>query len=1390
MKLFSFDSSPGKDKHRSTGTPRTARGREGALRKGAGSRRHLVVGVLAALALSFVGPIGPVFADPPTVNGLFYGDGDDAKYQLYATSVGGSGLYIYLDIPTRHLYVALVVSHAINDLVCTDSGNRLYTDSAGWGQHRSCKRASDSEFATFTFECAPGSPRSWTWQQALGCALNPTEPASDFVTDSTCGPSSPAADWPPGITAASSWVTNANTYQSAYPYGTPWPPSPAPPWNLYVNGIDFKKNWKSPFVTSAPDDVTQVTGYPTHSSYNQINPGVSQSGGWEWSMVYEWSIDMGSGGTDCGGQLIYVLSGTSHHSPPKSGDQNDDFPPQPNPILSDWGDLPDVYGTFSTSTGPAHYIKIDGPYLGADIQAEADGQPTTDATGDGVEEDGITAVVDSDWTAGSTQTISVVVSNAPTGALLGGWFDWNGDGDLTDPDEFFSWNVSEGVNALSVTVGSEFAWATDTLHGRFRLFSTAAAAPGGTLEQADFGGDATDGEVEDYVWDFGTLPVTLNAFSSDGPSGGDITVRWQTASETDNVGFEIWGRVEGRWQALSDFVPSRGMNSRLPNDYEVVVMAPPQLSQLQLVDYNSRGVVERYGPFRLGARRGELQPTRRIDWTETRLEREQRLRARGFHPVGGETDGTARLVGRGETWKNLAEGASEPGRDALEPTVREIQITPTQTDVPVPTKGSIIVAEGRQTHVAVTDPGVQRVTFDALRDGGLDLTGINNREIAVTWRGSPIARWIDGPRVFGPGSAIEFIGHPPIGDDALYISANNYQISVNRRLALETKEIPPGSVPQVSRWYSKETTVDRPIMHHSQSPTGDPWIERTVLARNGAPATVTLDIDVVDEVLGGKHEIVLDLGAITDLPDITGAGGAVVPEHNVEVGFIGPDSGFVPITTASISGQQNWHIEADLPDGLLGTGLNQIQLRFTTEYLFSLVVVDSYSLRYQTPYNGPELDFPPDRRAHGYHVEGFDSPNVVAYSLTREGALTRHRVSVFPSVGGYVAEFRQNQSGSDRLQATVDALSARFWVTETPHRPAVFTTRATGDLFSGQSDLVVIAGSSFVGTPALNAYLASKAEFNPVVVDVEDIYNAVGYGMALPSAITDYLITRREISPYSHVQLVGTDCYDRRNYISQCVSFVPLPTAAVGFTLYSPSHNRLVDLDGDGVADIAVAQFSVRTEDELATIVDKERDWHASDLSSGNSALLIAEESDGMHDFIAQVDRVGRHLDAAIEEVLDMSAHPDIATAREALRTSLDAGRAVTVFSGHSSATMWAYRGLLTSSSAAGLTNFGLPTLMLPLACETSYDVSPTANVLGHQLLYSGDQGALAISGAVSLASLNENERMANHVLAGLESGLTLGQAVQAGREALGSAYQVLQDNWLTQGDVTLKMER
>ncbi len=1158
--------------------------------------------------------------------------------------------------------------------------------------------------------------------------------------------------------ATSSFVANINTYQANYPGNVAW--------NLYTFGTDIDGGWKSPYLASAPDDATQVPGYPTYSGGNYR---------WEWSMVYEWSVNLGPGGTDCGGEAIYFVTGVSHHSPPKcAGCDNDTFPPPSDPRFSDWGDDPDSYGTTEASGGARHYITVDGPYLGADLQAEPDGQPTADSSGDGSEEDGVTAIVDGNWTAGSTQSIDVVVSNAPSGALLAGWFDWNHDGDFNDAGEYFTWNVSNGTNTLSLTVGTGFDWATNDLYTRFRIFSSAAAAPGGSLTQADFVGTATDGEVEDYRFEAGSLPVTLNAVGSERTPGGDLTVRWQTASETDNVGFEVWGLVRGTWQPLSDLIASRSMTSGLPETYEAQVSAPPGLTAIRLVDYDSRGRQERFGSFQVGGGYGDFQPVREIDWSGPRAEREERLRQQGFTDVARPTGRPGVAAEPAARWKKVRQTAPVRGAAVDRPQVTSIAAAASHGHAGT-TGGTIAVATGPSTHVAVTERGIQRVSYEALRDGGLDLAGVQNRDIAVTWRGEPVERWIEGGPKFGPGSSIEFLGNPPQGDDALYIDANLYQVSVDSSRARSARSIGFGKAKRESSSYLRQARMDRPLIYRQQSPTGDPWVEQSLLVRGGRTTTVTLDLPVDGPVADGPSHLRVGLGTITDLPDLRDAAGKVIPEHNVEVWFRGPDGAFAPAATSSTSGQAEWTIEATLPAGWLAAGVNQVQLRFSTQYSYSLVLVDDYEVSYPSPYRGPTLDFAADPWSSGYQIEGFATSDVIAYAQDEDGSLTRLTPRVAPRSGGFVAELRP-----------MDA--AHFWVTESPFHPAVFTTEAPPDLLSGAADLVVIAGSSFVGSTALDDYVAQRSEYDPIVVDVEDIYNAVGYGMALPSAITSYLRARDATHPFTQVQLVGTDCYDRLNYISQCVSFLPLPTAPVGINLFTPSQNRLVDLDGDGVGDKAVGQFSVRDESELATIVAKADAWDESGLSAKDSVLLIAEETDGINSFSGQVARLASAFPWDESDVLDMAAHPQIQTARDAMRASLDEGRALTVFSGHSSPTVWAFRGLLTTSTAAALTNHGLPTVMIPLACESTYDISPNANVLGHQLLFAGDQGALAISGAVALSNLDENELMADHVLAGLKAGLTLGEAVAEGRRVLGSERQELLDNWTTQGDVAVRM--
>jgi uncharacterized repeat protein (TIGR01451 family) len=185
----------------------------------------------------------------------------------------------------------------------------------------------------------------------------------------------------------------------------------------------------------------------------------------------------------------------------------------------DYGDLPDTgtgtgtgnYATLDADNGAAHGI-VAGLFLGATVDAEADGQPNTAANGDDNagtpdDEDGIT-VADLTLRAGVAATIRATATNTTgTAARLCGFIDLNGDGDFADAGETANVAVANGTNAGTVTLNfgvTPVGSATST-YARFRLSTdTAPCSATGTLP---------DGEVEDYpvaigAFDYGDLPDT------------------------------------------------------------------------------------------------------------------------------------------------------------------------------------------------------------------------------------------------------------------------------------------------------------------------------------------------------------------------------------------------------------------------------------------------------------------------------------------------------------------------------------------------------------------------------------------------------------------------------------------------------------------------------------------------------------------------------------------------------------------------------------------------------------------------------------------------------------------------------------------------------------------
>jgi uncharacterized repeat protein (TIGR01451 family) len=416
----------------------------------------------------------------PTVNGLFYGDGDFANYTLFSTSDRGSKLYINFDANTNTLYTALVVSRTVNDNVF---GNSAYTSNAGWNSPHPANRLVDSEYVEFTLTL--GST-SWNWRQGYGDQpdtrkKNNTDPTWFSSHLAGAGRGTP----PPGYDSSSSFVWNLNNYAT----------NPTPGWNMNVNGSSIDK-WKSPFEAAAPNVVIGLEGYPATGPITY-----SPTYQWEWAMVYEWSADLS--GFDP--QPIIVHSGASHHSPAKTGDNNDPFPTPPSGgVLLDFGDLPSPYPTTLAANGARHQVVVNGAFLGAlATDAEPGGQPHPDALGDDNnctdDEDGVQLLTP--LIPGQTAVLRVT---AGTAGYLSAFVDFDGDGTLdtvelvsaTGPTSLAAGSIGDvalarGVYDLTIRVPAD---ASGAMPARFRY--TNAAGQGGNSPT----GLATTGEVEDYIF--------------------------------------------------------------------------------------------------------------------------------------------------------------------------------------------------------------------------------------------------------------------------------------------------------------------------------------------------------------------------------------------------------------------------------------------------------------------------------------------------------------------------------------------------------------------------------------------------------------------------------------------------------------------------------------------------------------------------------------------------------------------------------------------------------------------------------------------------------------------------------------------------------------------------
>ena len=196
---------------------------------------------------------------------------------------------------------------------------------------------------------------------------------------------------------------------------------------------------------------------------------------------------------------------------------------------------------------------------------------------------------------GETVTIPVVVTINDEGfeqstPRLNGWIDWNGNG-IFEAGERIATNLLIGTSGtvnLSVTVPVD-AITTQPTFARFRI-GPSVTGPTGL---------ASFGEVEDYqIQILVPTAVDLSFFEAE-PMEDRIVVTWETVSELDNQGFNLYRALEiNGEQTLLGWIPSSAPGTTQGQIYkhrDFDVLAG-QTYWYWLEDVDLYGVATRHGP--------------------------------------------------------------------------------------------------------------------------------------------------------------------------------------------------------------------------------------------------------------------------------------------------------------------------------------------------------------------------------------------------------------------------------------------------------------------------------------------------------------------------------------------------------------------------------------------------------------------------------------------------------------------------------------------------------------------------------------------------------------------------------------------------------------------------
>ena len=854
-----------------------------------------------------------------------------------------------------------------------------------------------------------------------------------------------------------------------------------------------------------------------------------------------------------------------------------------------------------------------------------------------------------------------------------------------------------------------------------------------------------------------SLPVNLDFFNSS-RLGNRVDFEWSTSSESFNIGFNLWGELNGEWVALNtNFIRSKKINSHAPQYYKRKLRLNRRTRDLTRVGISSvdgMGKEEFYGPFEIGEEYGSKSLPEPINWAHAVNQKSQRMKQRGFVNHNGRWIQKRRFHSSGKLENQIVEMRFE-------------------------------------------SEGMVRLTHKDLMSAGYDLRGLRPYQIAISKANKAVPRLIrigNRSRRFNERSVIDFFAESVTGDLALYNSANVYHLSTDPGLVLNMRTI------RMEQEDAPETRVIKDVVHENDryymnvSTTGSPWLDQAI--GYGASQSVDFDLQLPKTYVQGTDlELEINLMGGYDF-------GHVEEDHHLLVSVNGS-----PIDRFSWGGIDGKSFNVLVPANKVNLNTNTLTLKAEKNELnVALLLFDNFKVKHlskPTFADGMQrFTIPADSEAHTIKLTTDRRARTWVFGRDKHGNVARlafrKRLRMMaPSHRKITMEFAAMSDPS----AEYLVLGSQDFI-----KPNTINVYKKSKLSVAHADLYVIADEAFMG-PELDDYVEFKRAtgLTTRLISYQDIMQEFGYGLNDPISISRFLQAQGNLDDRVSVLLVGGHTYDYLDRTGQgSVSFIPSAYRPTSYIQFSPTDGPIADLDGDGLVDVSLGRWPVRNMEQLETIIRKSIAWQNGEGQALESSVLLIAESDDANysmSFAGQLDNLESRYGATAASYTDFwsdiekvyaadfaGAQQPIIDQQEAVLKSMNDGNALTVYSGHASPTSWSFKNLLNVNAIDQLETTQNTSIVIPLACYTTYFETLTNESLANKLLFKEGSGAVMIVGAATLGDFAVNGKMLNRIMkAQVKGEISMGRATARAKRSLGSQKVVQTNLWTVLGDPTIR---